>query len=263
MDHQKVPIGSGGAIESKDAWFAVLQFHRGSKVIALEDFVTSVQKFELVTYEGKLTYKDARIVAQRFFKHAAERGLARYRLGRRGKPTRLIWKIDPLRYLEPAAETDPDLREIMQASVDESAYPVHAGLVDQPAIPATPSGSAGPPAPPLTHSDIADDVRRALREASKGKGTRPQLLTAYQILDRIPQRDQLIRERGMPGREAGVHHAAASVVRDSIRYDLKNEVEVEYFDNVGVVFEVGGNHVRAGFPVCGLYRLRDEASAEV
>lgn len=47
-------------------------------------------------------------------------------------------------------------------------------------------------------SEIIDDVRTVLKSAAKGKGSKPNFLTAYQILDRLPDplRTQLIAERG-------------------------------------------------------------------
>lgn len=115
----------------------------------------------------------------------------------------------------------------------------------------------------LQPSDIVEDVRKVLEAANKGKGRHPQFLTAYQILNRLPQetRERLITERSLPGKGAGVHHAAASVVMHAIR-QLGSEVDVEYFDNVGISFEVGGASIVAGYPVCGLYRLRREDPAD-
>jgi hypothetical protein len=65
----------------------------------------------------------------------------------------------------------------------------------------------------------------------------------------------------MPGKGAGVHQAAASVVMHAIR-QLGNNVDVLYLDNVGVSFEVDGKPIAAGYPVCGLYRLRREDPAD-
>ena len=112
-------------------------------------------------------------------------------------------------------------------------------------------------------SEIVQDVRKVLETARKGKGSDPQFLTAYQILNRLPQetRGRLITERSMPGKGAGVHQAAASVVMHAIR-QIGSEVDVEYFDNSGISFEVAGERITAGYPVCGLYRLRREHPAD-
>lgn len=109
----------------------------------------------------------------------------------------------------------------------------------------------------LKPSDVVEEVRAVLAAANRGKGHAPHFLTAYQILERLPHalRDQLISERGMPGEKAGVYHAAASVVKDALLHQLRSEIEIAYFDNVGASFDVAGSSVRGGYPVCGLYRL--------
>lgn len=228
---------------------AVAKYHRDKQAIPLEDFVESLRASYQEFNDIKWSYKEAKELALRFFEATAGAGFGTYKLGRRGRPTRLVWRKGKLEALfEQATAQDAEVREILDGSREGSG----AGAVDAPAA-----------STPLTRADIAADVRRVLQRASKGKGSRPQWLTAYQILDRLPQRELLVDERGMPGKDAGAHQAAASVVADAIRYELKDEVEVTYFDNVGVLFEIDGVPVRAGFPVCGIYRIADEAGVGV
>ncbi len=95
----------------------------------------------------------------------------------------------------------------------------------------------------LMPSDIKDD--------------RPYYLTAYQILDRLPNdiRTRLIQERTIGGRGAGVSYGAPSVVSDAAEL-LKPDIEIDYIDNVGMHVDVAGTPITPGFEVCGIYRLR-------
>lgn len=109
--------------------------------------------------------------------------------------------------------------------------------------------------PNMKPSEICQDVETVLRKASKGKGTEPQFLTAYQILDRLPQaiRDRLVNERTLGGRGAGVRYSAASVVSDAAE-DVKG-VQIAYVDTKGLLLEVAGQQVNPGNRLCGMYRL--------
>jgi hypothetical protein len=104
-------------------------------------------------------------------------------------------------------------------------------------------------------SDIVDEVRSVLLAAKSGKGHRPNFLTAFQILDRLPEatRSRLISERTGGGEGAGVVFAAPSVVSHAAR--LIPGVVVEYLDCVGLAAQVAGHSVSPSFEVCGLYRL--------
>lgn len=109
--------------------------------------------------------------------------------------------------------------------------------------------------PDLKPSDITDDVRRVLLTAHRGKGNHTQFLTAYQILDRLPDgiRSRLIGERTGGGTGAGTTFAAPSVVSRAAR--MVPGVQVEYMDSVGISIQVAGQPVVPSYEVCGLYRL--------
>lgn len=110
---------------------------------------------------------------------------------------------------------------------------------------------------PLQAADIVDDVRRVLRSASRGKGTRPSFLTAYQVLNRLRDRAQLIAEHGRGGRGHGTHFAAPSVVVNALkRLRRSGEVVVTFLDTADLQMTIGNETVSAGNRVCALYRMR-------
>lgn len=109
---------------------------------------------------------------------------------------------------------------------------------------------------PIMPTDIVEDVRTVLQDARRGKGgERPNFLTAYQILDRLPARlrDQLIEERGLGGQGTGVVYAAPSVVSDAA--ELVPGRVIEYMDSVGITVEIAGQRRTPSGPVTGLYRV--------
>ena len=112
---------------------------------------------------------------------------------------------------------------------------------------------------PLMPRDITGDVQQVLAAARAGKGVRPNFLTAYQILDRLPVtiRDRLIAERTLGGRGSGVSYAAPSVVSDAA--EMLPGIVIEYMDSVGVAVSVAGQQLMPSNPVCGLYRLAPDA----
>lgn len=112
--------------------------------------------------------------------------------------------------------------------------------------------------PNLMPTDIKDDVERVLLESARGDGDRPNFLTAYQILDRLPEimRTRLIEERTLGGRGSGVSYAAPGVVSDAAK--MLPDILVDYIDNRGIQIEVAGQMLTPGHEVCGIYRLRQE-----
>jgi hypothetical protein len=105
-------------------------------------------------------------------------------------------------------------------------------------------------------------IRGVLERAAKGKGLHSHYVTSYQIIDRLPKgmRVGLIEKHGKAGRGAGSHASAAKHVAKLL--DGMAGIDVEYFDTRGVAFRLGPEQVKAGFSVCGLYRLsRPAASA--
>lgn len=110
--------------------------------------------------------------------------------------------------------------------------------------------------PNLMPSDITDAVETVLRNAAHGDQGRPNFLTAYQILDRLPTEigNRLIAERTLGGEGAGVSYGAPSVVADSAQ--MLPGIEIEFIDNRGLQIEVAGHWLRSGFEICAVYRLR-------
>lgn len=114
-------------------------------------------------------------------------------------------------------------------------------------------------------SDILHEVLTVLRDAGTGKGSTRWFLTAYQILDRLPPhlRDQLIRERGMPGIGSGNHYASASVVADACEMlARRDKVRIEYLDPGGTQALVKGQWITPSYDVCGLYQYIASGDAE-
>ncbi|WP_437568288.1 hypothetical protein [Sorangium sp. So ce542] len=105
---------------------------------------------------------------------------------------------------------------------------------------------------------LIDEIRAALANAAKGRGSRPHFLTSYQILNRLSQSTKLrlISEHGSPGAGAQTYHSAASVIAGCLQ-KMGGEVERMYLDARGAAFDVDGAPVSAGYPVVGLYRLRE------
>ena len=105
-------------------------------------------------------------------------------------------------------------------------------------------------------SDIIPQVRNVLSNASKGKGTVPCFLTAYQILDRLPSalKETLIHERTRGGKGAGVYYGAASLVSDAA--EQIPEIEISYLDTKGLAIQFEQSSINPGYEVCGLYRLQ-------
>jgi len=112
----------------------------------------------------------------------------------------------------------------------------------------------------LKPSDIVEEVRVVLERAHRGKGDRPNYLTAFQILERLPAvtRERLIGERTGGGAGAGTAFASPSVVSQAARMA---GAEVDYMDCAGLSIDVAGQAVRPGFEVCALYRLSGPGSA--
>lgn len=106
----------------------------------------------------------------------------------------------------------------------------------------------------LQPSDIVEDVLAVLAAARRGKSDRPNFLTAFQILDRLPDplRARLVGERTAGGEDAGIVFAAPSVVSRAARMA---GAEVEYLDSVGLSVQVAGRPVTPSYEVCAVYRL--------
>jgi len=112
--------------------------------------------------------------------------------------------------------------------------------------------------------DLVEAIRDVLAKAARGKGTDPQFLTSYQVLNRLPRdlRDELIRTRGLPGKGTKRQHTAVGVVATTLESIVGADVEKAYFDSKGAWFDVGDECVRAGFGLCALYRKKLHALEE-
>ena len=113
----------------------------------------------------------------------------------------------------------------------------------------------------LMPSDIVEEVRSVLVNAHRGEWERPNFLTAYQVLERLPPstRETLIAERTIGGRGTGVSYSAVTVVAQAAA--LAGAIP-EWLDCVGISVDVAGRKLTPGFEVCALFRLeppRDEA----
>jgi hypothetical protein len=106
----------------------------------------------------------------------------------------------------------------------------------------------------LMPSEIVDEIRGILSLASRGKGSRSNFLTSFQILNRLsePTRQRLIRERSMGGAGGGTYSApnVISTAAQSIP-----DVVVEYIDTGGLSIDVADQTVRPSNTVCGIYRI--------
>lgn len=121
----------------------------------------------------------------------------------------------------------------------------------------------------LKPSDIIDYVLVTLRQYGfTGKGTSSLPVTAYQVLERMKftpiddhpgnLRDQLIAERGMPGKGSGSGYSAAQVVSDAMEMlERSGLIEITYHDCHGEKFLVAGEWIENGYSgnVCARYRL--------
>lgn len=112
--------------------------------------------------------------------------------------------------------------------------------------------------PDLKPKDLVGAVRKVLLAAEKGGG-KPAFLTAYQILDRLPERTKrrLIRERGLGGKGTGHRYAAASVVSEAAQ--CVKGVIVAYLDVKEVMLTIDGQPVAPSPKVSGIFRLEKPA----
>jgi hypothetical protein len=104
-------------------------------------------------------------------------------------------------------------------------------------------------------TEVIQGIRHVLDLAAKGKGAHPQYITAYQILDRLPKvlRASVIAQHGDSGEGAKSWSSAAKYIANLIKG--MGGVERSYLDTRGVEFRIGDEKRRAGYKVCGLYRL--------
>lgn len=109
----------------------------------------------------------------------------------------------------------------------------------------------------LMPTDIKDEVRAVLNGIQKDSKYGRSYLTAYQILEKLQKRDQIIKERGMPGQGGGNYYAAANVVSDAAKM-LDPDIDIKFLDtsSLKIMLKDGTNIVTPGNPNVGLYRLK-------
>jgi len=98
-----------------------------------------------------------------------------------------------------------------------------------------------------------ENVLRGVQDIPNGRGRA--YLTAYQILDQLPQqiKERLIAERGAPGLGAGQHYSAASVVSDAA--EKISGIEIVFLETSSIKIIVNESDITPGNKYVGLYRL--------
>lgn len=106
----------------------------------------------------------------------------------------------------------------------------------------------------LLPTNILHDVERVLLDRVRNSDD-PPFLTAYQILDRLPDqiRSRLIAERGMGGARAGVNYAAPSVVSDAA--EMLQGIDIRWLDTRTITVDVNKQPITPGAEVVAVYRL--------
>jgi hypothetical protein len=111
--------------------------------------------------------------------------------------------------------------------------------------------------PNFSREDIDTEISKVLAGAHKGKGDRPKSLTAYQVLNKIPDEmaKELEEKYGGSGKAAGTWFGAASYIAHRLlaMYRAKT-VKIRYIDTDGMSFDVKGVTVRSGYPCCAIYQ---------
>lgn len=106
-------------------------------------------------------------------------------------------------------------------------------------------------------AELSDAVLAVLANAATGRGSAPGYLTAYQILNRLPEvlRQLLVDAYGESGRSAGQPFGAATRVAQ-VADSLGPRVAKAYLDTGGLQFAVQqDDEVAAGYPLCALFRI--------
>lgn len=116
--------------------------------------------------------------------------------------------------------------------------------------------------------ELVNEVLAILQNAKAGKGALPKALTAYQVLEMHPRRDELIAKHGRPGRRSGSSFSAAQVVaRALMKLEQGGAVKFKYVATAGMFFIVAGEPVVPGYEVCAFYQLTatgaDTATVEI
>lgn len=128
------------------------------------------------------------------------------------------------------------------------------------------AGSHGVSGAPAGHTrdEIKESIRAVLRDSFHRK-SRPDervFMTAYQVLSLISEdvRQQLVREAGPSGKDAGWYHSAAkAVAKMLVEMNQAGEVEIAMLDSRCLKLDLEGQgRIEPGTYGCGLYRLSNE-----
>jgi len=105
-------------------------------------------------------------------------------------------------------------------------------------------------------SEIVSDVQRVLEDVCKKYPDTNPLITAYQILDRLPKKlqNKLIEERGYPGKDSGVFYASASLVSNAA--EMIKDIEIKTLDISDMKLFCVNIEIKAGNPCVALYRIK-------
>lgn len=98
---------------------------------------------------------------------------------------------------------------------------------------------------------------KVLKEkGKKGKGEFPRGMMAYQVLDKLSNRDILLETHGQPGKNSGVYFPASQVVsRALMRLERCGLVSFSYYSSAGIYVLVAGKLVEPGYGVTAFYTL--------
>lgn len=114
----------------------------------------------------------------------------------------------------------------------------------------------------LKPRDVASSVRRVLDSAEVVEGKRV-YLSAYQILDRLEQRDQLLEECGRRCVGEDVYHLAASIITKALLSHLTRDVSFDVVQGQGVSIKVGSSTIGGKNGPSAVFRLTEPGSLDV
>lgn len=105
--------------------------------------------------------------------------------------------------------------------------------------------------------DLSNMCLKVLKEkGKKGRGEFPRGMMSYQVLDKLPNRDQLLADYGKPGKNSGIYFPASQVVsRALMRLERCGLVNFSYYSSAGIYVLVAGKMVEPGYEVTAFYTL--------
>lgn len=120
---------------------------------------------------------------------------------------------------------------------------------------------------PLTPLKIKKAVRRVLAAANR-RHKRPVFLTAYQVLDQLPEqtKQRLIRDYGMGGegsKQGLTDKTAAPYVVMRAALLLRPDVELAYLATRTLGLTINKQPVKPSTPDCGIFRLKDREGRRI